>query len=202
MMRRFSAMPLLRASFRCASRSVTSGVVGPRRDFRRAASSLAAVSRAPSSSCSSRARRLRSSSRTVCRCWASSLSCAVRAATSTSRRSRSACDHVLLLAALAVERRGLAQVHEQREQAERRHRRDAEAVQQQRLVDALAVLRDLRRLERQQVVSTGCGSCPSSPCRCWSASARASYPDCPARRAAGSSTSRKASRRLASRPDR
>ena len=113
--------------------------VAPRRDLRRATSSLAAVSRAPSSSCSSRARRLRSSSRTVCRCCASSFSCAVRAATSTLEavalglRRRAAARR-----AGAIERRGLAQVHEQREQAQRRHRRDADAVQQQRLVDALA----------------------------------------------------------------
>src|SRR4029450_7154622 len=67
----FSAMPLLRSSFRCWTRSTASGADWPRRDLMRAASSLAAVSSAPSSSCSSRASRLRSRSPRVCRCAAS-----------------------------------------------------------------------------------------------------------------------------------
>ena len=102
---RFSAMLRCRAITpssavtRCTSRSSTSGGWPDRRLRMRAASSLAAVSRAPSSSCRSRARRARSSSRVVCRCWVSATSSAVRSATSASsvwfsawaRRWRSAC---------------------------------------------------------------------------------------------------------------
>ena len=50
----------------------------------------------------------------------------------------------------AVEGRGLAQVHEQRQQAERGHRRDADPVQPERLVDAAPTHVDLLALEPEQ----------------------------------------------------
>ena len=90
MMRRLSAMPLLSVSVRWLSRCIRSGAPACSLGRSRATSSLAAVSSAPSSSCRSRARRARSSSRAVCRWRASWVSSAVRRATSTSSRSRSA----------------------------------------------------------------------------------------------------------------
>ena len=51
----------------------------------------------------------------------------------------------------AIERRRLAQVHEEREQADRGHRRDADPVQPERLVDAAPADRDLRRLVLDQL---------------------------------------------------
>ena len=116
----------------------------PRRDLSRAASSLAAVSRAPSSSCSSRARRLRSSSRTVCRWCASSLQLRGAALHLGLEVVALACMRRACSSRMTLQRRGLPQVHEEREQAQRRHRGDADAVEQQGLVDALAALRDLR----------------------------------------------------------
>ena len=51
----------------------------------------------------------------------------------------------------AIESRRLAEVHEQRQQAERGHRRDADAIEHQRLVHALPADLDLLGLVAEQL---------------------------------------------------
>ena len=60
-----------------------------------------------------------------------------------------------LLLGVAVERRRLAQVHEERQQADRRHRRGADPVEHQRLVNALPALGDPHAFLDQQLLGQG-----------------------------------------------
>ena len=150
-MRRPSAMLLLSVPTRWARRSSASGALPARRDLMRAASSLAEVSSAPSSSCRLRARRLRSSSRAVCRWWVSSVSCTVRCLTSISSRSRSACSRRCCSLLLQLECQALTQVHVQRQQSDGTERGNADAAEQQRAVDVVAARGDTRRLLGQQL---------------------------------------------------
>ena len=89
MMRRFQRDAGPASLFTCFNRSATSGAIGPNPRFRRAVSSLAAVSSAPSSSCSS----LRQPVAFVLACAqvgnVSSVSSAVRSSTVASSQSRS-----------------------------------------------------------------------------------------------------------------
>ena len=61
-------------------------------------------------------------------------------------------DRLLALAPVRIERRGLAQIHAEREQADRAHRRDADAVQQQGVEHIPSAGRDLARFGGDQLL--------------------------------------------------